>query len=579
MNPDHFNNIARNESGLSGVFDMAATAPPAPAPAAAKPAPAPAAAKPAPAQAAAPSTAKQTEAEKAQEAQDAKLRSILKDAKVDDSKIEAVIKKTNDLMKENVSLSGAVWGSLQTYGYTKADANDIALKVLRAFNPPQDDESAKVKPLTEDELDKLITDKVKRVAKDMAQLPANAQPPANPGTPDQQVQAARQAQQAANRPNNPGSEFGSSNGRANMPVPSTPPNQQAPKNQKIFLMSDRTNAGCSVSIEQEDGETIGHAEKVEGKTCPLDKKIKFNASIDDIDAINKIASNLFRDKIDKREKDDDERDEDKAKLNAAKEAWDKAQKRCKGKGMDLEDKMDCVQDNFEKLAEDLDDSTQSKNLLKKAYTSSVAPLLKAAMLKPIVTFDRFGRVIINQEPIVGNQLANNLIDALGDTSNATSIVSDLQRKSMESLRGQATMAQNMYATAKSEQKNPRTMQMGMYKEMASNTFMNQIASTWPDQDLAALVNSVTTGGTYTPGLGGLTTIPQDMADARIRAQTQYRGYNVPAPATFGNRSTINGQFPNQNLSQNQNMMNQNQALPGRGMTRVSGIYTPDLTIP
>jgi hypothetical protein len=123
------------------------------------------------------------------------------------------------------------------------------------------------------------------------------------------------------------------------------------------------------------------------------------------------------------------------------------------------------------------------------------------------------------------------------------------------------------------------MQMGMYKEMASNTFMNQIASTWPDQDLAALVNSVTTGGTYTPGLGGLTTIPQDMADARIRAQTQYRGYNVPAPATFGNRSTINGQFPNQNLSQNQNMMNQNQALPGRGMTRVSGIYTPDLTIP
>jgi len=230
------------------------------------------------------------------------------------------------------------------------------------------------------------------------------------------------------------------------------------------------------------------------------------------------------------------------------------------------------------LSEDLDDSTASKNLLKKAYNSSMVPLLRTAMTKPLVTFDQYGRAILNSEPKMANQTIENLIDSLGDSGNASSIVSDLERKSIEGLRNQVTMAQNMYSSAKNEQKNPRTFQRGIYQEAASNTFMNQIGTVWPNQDLSAILNSVTNNGPFTPGMGSLTSIPPELAEQRIRAQTQYRGYQVPAPSTFGTRSTINGQLTNnQNWNQNQNLLNQ--GLPGRGSARLSGIYSPELTIP
>ncbi|MGZ5278873.1 MAG: hypothetical protein ACXWC9_02960, partial [Pseudobdellovibrionaceae bacterium] len=168
---------------------------------------------------------------------------------------------------------------------------------------------------------------------------------------------------------------------------------------------------------------------------------------------------------------------EKSKNEIAKEFWEKASKRCKVKGMDIQEKLECHQENLTKLSNDLDDSSESKNIIRKYFQNSIMPTLRAMMAEP--TTDPFTLQIDTSKLDGANEIAKGLLENLnGDNSEGvTALLGQLKGGSYSA---QASHARNMFLSAQEDKKSSDffTQQLGHRKEMLAKQALNPSVLGW-----------------------------------------------------------------------------------------------------
>ncbi|MGZ5279640.1 MAG: hypothetical protein ACXWC9_06850, partial [Pseudobdellovibrionaceae bacterium] len=428
MNPDHFNNIARNEGG-SGVFELASDN-------------------------AAPAAKSYDDLMK--ERTD-KLLVELQKLKLPESKIDAVLQGMADYNNKKVTLQtgiGDIKHGLIKAGYTAEQAEKLFARIspdvsalpkkekktatAKTNNAPADKAAAdkgaadkaqagaaKSKPdtddgndegggdktasadgntklMTKDELRDLIAKEVADAIKREKLLPPSAQTLTGtaPGA------ATTTPPVAANPPATGSSETATPNASATPttpPVNGTPPNQAAAKPYEYNL--GVTKGYCVISIELENGKTVGKAKSSsQGQACHLDnQKKELTSSIGDLKGAQSEILAWMNGKAEEEVK-------EKSKNEIAKEFWEKASKRCKIKGMDMQEKLECYQENLTTLSNDLDDSSESKNIIRKYFANSIMPTLRAMMAEP--TTDPFTLQVDTSKLDGANEIAKGLLENL-----------------------------------------------------------------------------------------------------------------------------------------------------------------------
>jgi hypothetical protein len=535
MNPDHFNNIARNEGG-SGVFELAATA--------------------APAEDAETARENARLARKGQEVRDAKAAEEAKEAKaalakqrtdleaelkkigIATDKIDVVLKsldnfnegktgqmKIDEVLKKALTLAGHPAAEIQkahdqivaAIPSLKVEAKKPRVAAKPADAPtadkttPQADAQNKegapqtvkvainmddlVERLGQDDpkanavtdriakkvADQLRADETKKQSEHNKLLPVAAQtPPAATNlTPAQQV-AAAQAAAAGGETATPKV----AGQPAAAPVSAVPPQQHGPDAKTVQLMGTKGNCVITVDRRKDDEKKVKatFANKSSSEPCQLKEEEKLTSSLGDIEGWTKELTALVNgkrieaSKTDK-DKDKDKDDKEKTKSEIAKESWEKESKKCKIKGMDQQERLECYRDALVKMSNDLDDSAESKTILKKYFSQSVLPTLKTLMSEP--TTDPFTLAVDTSKLDMANDIAKGLLtDLNGD--NTEGITAMLNQVKAGSYSAQANHARQMFLSAQDDKKSPDffTQQLGMRKEMLARQALNPTFLNW-----------------------------------------------------------------------------------------------------
>ncbi len=524
MNPDHFNNIARNEGG-SGAFDLAS------------------AALDAQADKANVDTAKEVLAE-----QRKKLEAELKKLKVEDAKIEVVLKSVDDFHAKKtpptMTIEDVLKKSLVLADYPEADlakAYEQITKEIPSLKAPEKkatkmaaapakqeaaalakqeasapakqevpaanaDGTTKVYVDTKELADKLLSDEKLKQAlinkllpagqQQASTVPATSAAPQNTNlTPDQQVamtQAAQGSKEVAAPKAAPQ--------QAATPAAGNPPQQHSPDAKTVTLMGTKGTCEITVDRKKDDSKKVRavfNKKANESQACQLTEEAELTSSLGDIEGWTKELTALMNGKkieVAKSEKDKEKDEKEKSKAEIAKEFWEKAAKRCKIKGMDTQEKLECYQDILVKLSNDLDDSNESKTILKKYFVQNILGPLKTLMSEP--TTDPFTLTVDTSKLELGNDIAKGLLENLnGD--NSEGITAMLASVKGGSYSAQATHAKNMFLSAQEDKKAPDffTQQLGMRKEMMARQALNPMFLNWQlVRDRGEWMSSLSDGG-------------------------------------------------------------------------------------
>ncbi len=627
MNPDHFNHIARYEGG-SGVFEMAQTAAPE--------------ADQAKTLQHNQQVARQIESDRkeyetsksnvpfdewrAQRYLQARhqalgsVRELLsKDATFSSDDYNELLTGLSEIEKSNprYSLAEALKETMKVQEFSDKQINEALEKVnavklashrpmqLRSRNASPSAETAtndeRTVRMTQDELNKYIADQVKAAVAQQRLLPPEAQnqgpsvgPSVGPSTtpPQQSPPANAGADAAPSKPQGQPQQAG--NGSSTPPVAGNPPNQ--PNQQIAPIHMSGTKGYCVISVDLDKGKAVATAKSdTAGKPCHIDnQKKELTSSIGDIRGAKDEILAWFEGKSEDKDKEDNK----PSKSEIAKGIWEKETKNCRKKGTDASERMECYQDALVKLSEKLDDSNESKNIMKKYFNQSLAPLIKAGFMEP--TTDPFTLTVDTSRLNAANDMAKGLLEKLG-AENTEGITQSLMSLKAGSYSAQANYARQMFISSQDEKNStdPYTRMLGMRKEMLAKQALNPQYLGWElmrdrsewstaltdggksdqmfalqsrfyspvsnflsrlpkadlynqtgsgQQNLAALqlaqldfpdlsgmgMNVAGGSSVFTPGLSTLSSIPERLAQSRLSAVV--RGANIPAPSAMA----ING---------------------------------------
>lgn len=653
MNPDHFNNIARNEYGMSGVFELAQQATPAPSkPPTVADAKAAKAAAAKPAEKPATKATELTDAEKkaaaektARETLHAKLRDGLKQKGVDAAKIEIVMKRVNEYQTKGLKPGVGFMDGLVAAGYTSDEAREIIqdladdLGQTTAKNTPEKSEAEKApaKEANNSEKNGMTIDDPRMVALIKKVMAEEAKNKVLLNTNNQVQSVAGGAKPQPTAASSANSEVAANNGSTTPAVQqqqASPPGQTPGQPFTIFLNNDESN--CVVSIELQDGKTIGKAKRAEGQVCHLEseKPLKIDAAFNDVNAINKIVNELFKNGKEKSEK---------SKSEIAEELWEKADKVCENKeGLR---QIECQKKSLVEISKKMDKSRESREALRDLFDSNLSPTLQA-MFTNATTNPETGEIDttdLENADGISRELLNKL-----SRKNGGGVVSSLAKLKGKSYMAQVDHARELYINSQMDKRSPDfatqwrgfrneryalralngsslSAQLGndyglwsagsavdpeakrdldryfrqpiqsMIKRLPTLMDYRMFGSNQQTLAMEKLQNWSLLGGDdanlpVTPGIVSLETMPQALRAERIQKQTQYRGYNTQ-PITVGgalsqqnmnNRLLNNGQ--QQVLPYNQQQVlpyNQQQTISGsrRGASRMTGFESSDLYNP
>jgi hypothetical protein len=291
--------------------------------------------------------------------------------------------------------------------------------------------------------------------------PAASNTPAASGTPE----TATPKSAAAVNPTTP-------------PVNATPPNQAVPKGFQYDLSA--TKGYCTYSVEVENGKTTVSAKTATtAKACHLDgqKKTLDNVNIEKIADV-KDAVYAWAEGKSVSDKDDKDEKKEKSQKDIAKEFWTKETKECKKKGMNNEERMDCYQEALTKLSNDiLDDSSQSRSIVKGYFMGSIAPILKAEMTIP--TTDPDSLMVNTSHLELADRVSKDLLSNLsGD--NSQDVLSTLTKMKASSYAVQTGYARDMYMASQQEKSStdPYVRMQGMKREAMAKQALNPTVLRW-----------------------------------------------------------------------------------------------------
>lgn len=261
------------------------------------------------------------------------------------------------------------------------------------------------------------------------------------------------------------------------PVSAIPPNQAVPKGFQYDLSA--TKGYCTYSVELENGKTTVTAKTATAAdACHLDgqKKTLENINIEKIADV-KDAVKAWANGKSEGDKDKDEKKE-KSQKDIAKEFWTKETKECKAKGMDNSERMDCFQEALSKLSNDiLDESPQSKSIVKGYFMGSIAPILKAEMTMP--TTDPDSLTVNTSHLELADRVSKDLLSNLSG-SNGQDVISTLTKMKAATYSVQTGYARDMYMASQQEKNSsdPYVKMIGLKREAMAKQALNPTVMRW-----------------------------------------------------------------------------------------------------
>lgn len=493
MNPEHFNNIVRNDIN-SGVFELAATSDEA-----------------AKAEtdresarfASAAERKKQEAADAAKKAGNAPKATVSGSGEVtpdaaykswsDDGKKEAAAKKAE--------IDARIAAAYQEYQRSREEADKMTRegtlppKVGSAGNTGTSQEGTAGKPqvITRTELEQMIAEKSAgaatkaadeavrkaeqrfvallqeqekaRAARNEAQLPAGSQPvtAAPAGTPA-----------GGQKPATPTTETGT--GQAtNAPVAAAPGTTPAPT--RDYVLNNSKDL-CRATFKKADGKVVATVDKAsDAMPCSSKGDYDLKSAFADIAALGEELKAKLTKEEDKTAKAEREKEEKKEKIAALKEKYEGLVKsNCSKKGMEYTDRLECVQNLASELSDKLDDSNASKLLMKSFLGKYVIPRIKEGMVAQTITYDAWGRPVDNydnqQKLVAANDSAMYLLEHLNSDNSDSWVVQQLAQTRNAGYNAQIGYARDMYLQAQEDKKDPMRFQLGVIKENIAKVNLN-----------------------------------------------------------------------------------------------------------
>ncbi len=448
MNPEHYNNIVRNDIN-AGVFELALS----------------------------------------QDPSDARFnrKSAAQEAREEEAKKKAAAAGKATVSGSPTDPTEAAYSTWSEDGRKEVAARDRARE--------SSDSGPKTRPVTMQELDermakiagdaidpklKALKDEVTakiiaemqaqekaRAARNEAQLPAGSQAAA----------AATTANPAngAQKPGGTATETGT--GQAAAPTTGAAAPAPAPAPTRDFVLNNNKDL-CRATFKKADGKVVASVDKAsDAMPCSSKGDYDLKSAFADIEELAKELKGKLTKEDDKTAKADKEKEEKKEKIAQLKEKYEGLVKsNCTKKGMEYTDRLECVQNLASELSDKLDDSSASKALMRSFLGKYVIPRIKEGMVAQTITYDAWGRPVDNydnqQKVVAANDSAMYLLEHLNSDNSDSWVVQQLAQTRNSGYNAQIGYARDMYLQAQEDKKDPMRFQLGVIKENIAKMNLN-----------------------------------------------------------------------------------------------------------